>query len=152
MNITTIWLLVGIALLLSEFLIPGFLIFFFGVGALLLSIMLKMIPAFHGVIWLQIVLFIIISIVLLVTLRSKFRKILHGDLYKEKEDYVGEECKVVETVYKDKPGRIKYQGTTWEAYAENSTVKKNQMATILRKKDGEPMVFIIEKKQIKEKK
>lgn len=66
-------------------------------------------------------------------------------MFHEKDDYSGHECKVVESITKDKPGRILYQGTTWTAYCNEGKIKKNQKATILGKKPGEPMVFIIKK-------
>lgn len=147
LNYTTIWLIVGIILLLSEFLIPGFTIFFFGLGAILTSILLFIFPALKGLLWVQIVVFLITSISSLFFLRKYFSTTLKGEMFKEKEDYIGQECKVVEMVTDKKAGRILYQGTTWTAYAlTNKKIKKNQKATILCKKDGEPMVFIIEKR------
>lgn len=145
LNYTTIWLIVGIILLLSEFLIPGFTIFFFGTGAIITSILIFIISPLEDIIWLQIIIFLTISILSLIFLRKYFKKSLKGELFKEKNDYEGQECKVVEMVTKDKAGRILFQGTTWNAYSLDDKIKKNQKATILKKKDGEPMVFIIKK-------
>lgn len=151
LNYTTIWLIVGIILLLSEFLIPGFTIFFFGVGAILTSVLLLFIPSLEDIIWIQIIIFLTISILSLIFLRRYFKKSLKGELFKENKDYIGQECKVIEMVTKEKPGRILYQGTTWNAYSTDEKIKKNQKATIVKKKDGEPMVFIIKKCKVKEK-
>ena len=145
LNNTSIWIFIGIILLLSEFLIPGFTIFFFGIGALVTSVILLFIPTLSEIIWLQITIFLIISIVLLVFLRRHFTSTLKGEIYHERVDYVGQKCKVIEAVSKAKPGRILYQGTTWTAYSENEKIYKNQEAEIIGKKPNEPMIFIIKK-------
>lgn len=144
-NSPTFWFFLGIILLFSEFLIPGFTIFFFGVGALITSLFMVIIPPINNIQWLQILIFIVTSISSLILLRRYFTRILKGELYKEKQDYIGQECTVIEKVYVDKPGRIMFQGTTWNAFSQNENINKNQKATIVRKKDGELMVFIIKK-------
>ncbi len=144
-NSINFWFVLGILLLLSEFLIPGFTIFFFGIGALVTSLLLIIIPPLNDIMWLQVLIFLVISITSFITLRRKFKKTLKGEMFHEKDDYSGHECKVVESITKDKPGRILYQGTTWTAYCNEGKIKKNQKATILGKKPGEPMVFIIKK-------
>lgn len=144
-NSTSIWIFIGIALLLSEFLIPGFTIFFFGIGGLITALLIFIIPPLSNIVWLQVTIFSISSIILLISLRRHFTKTLKGDLYKEKEDYIGQKCKVIEVVSEHKSGRILYQGTTWTAFSNKEKIYKNQTAEILGKKPGEPMVFIIKK-------
>ncbi|QEN04803.1 NfeD family protein [Thiospirochaeta perfilievii] len=144
-NSITFWFILGILLLLSEFLIPGFTIFFFGLGAILTSILLVIISPLDNFLWVQVIFFLGTSITLFITLRRKFKKTLKGELFKEKDDYTGKECLVIESVTKEKQGRIKFNGTTWSAISLDKTVKKNQKATILGKKDGNPLVFIIQK-------
>lgn len=149
-NYTIIWLILGILLLLSEFLIPGFLVFFFGIGALITSLLTFLIAPLNNYLAIQVIIFALSSVILLYFLRKRFKKSLMGEEYKENHEYIGDECKVVESVDVDKPGRILYQGTTWTAYSWNKKVKKNRKATLVGKKEGEPMVFIIEEKENKE--
>lgn len=144
-NIATIWLVIGIILLLSEFLIPGFTIFFFGIGALITSLLLTLIPQLQSIIWLQIVIFTITSIVSLVTLRKYLNKALKGELYKERDDYIGQECSVLEALSKEKAGRIMYNGTSWEAFSDEGKLRKNQKVKIIGKKPDNPMIFIVQK-------
>lgn len=145
MNNVNIWFIIGILLLLSEFLIPGFTIFFFGVGALITSLLLVIFPSLDAHVWLQVVIFTISSIVSLITLRKYFNKSLKGDLYKEREDYIGKECYVLEALSSDKAGRIMYNGTSWAAYSESGKLRKNQKVKILGKKPDNPMIFIVQK-------
>ncbi|OQY39330.1 MAG: hypothetical protein B6229_04000 [Spirochaetaceae bacterium 4572_7] len=145
-NSVTLWFVVGILLLLSEFLIPGFTIFFFGVGALFTSLLLLILPPLQGILWLQILIFTLLSIVSLITLRRRFSNSLRGELFKERTDYLGQECVVVEAITPKKMGRIRYQGTTWTASAVKDSLRKNQKGIIVGKQENDPLVFIIEKK------
>lgn len=146
-NSITFWIILGIVLLLSEFLIPGFTIFFFGLGAFITSLFLVIIPPLDSIMWLQVIIFLISSISLFITLRNKFKTTLKGEMFHERDDYTGKSCRVIELVSEKKPGRIEYQGTTWTAYCNVGKIKKNQTATILGKKTGEPMIFIIKKEK-----
>ncbi|MBN2617427.1 MAG: NfeD family protein [Spirochaetales bacterium] len=143
LNSTTFWLIIGIILLLSEFLIPGFTIFFFGVGAIITSLLLFFIDPLANIFWLQILIFLLVSISSLIFLRKKFTNTLKGDIYKDRTDYIGDECKVIEKVTETTPGRISYMGTTWNAYAAKGTIGKNKKAIIIGKKVNDSMVFII---------
>jgi inner membrane protein len=143
-NSISIWFIIGILLLLSEFLIPGFTIFFFGLGAIITSIILLIIPPLQGILWVQILIFTTSSILLLIYLRKHFTKALRGEIFKERDDYTGQECKVVEGISPGKPGRVKFHGTTWVAESENHKFNKNNTAVIIGKKHGKSMVFIID--------
>ena len=149
-NSSMFWLILGILLLLSEFLIPGFTIFFFGLGAILTSILLYFIPPLSGNLFLIFTIFLVSSISLFVFLRNKFKNTLKGELFKERNDYIGKECVVIETVTAEKTGRILFQGTTWNAYSTKECLKKNQRCIILGKKIDDPLIFIIKKIEEKE--
>lgn len=142
-NIITFWFIIGILLLLSEFLIPGFTIFFFGVGAILTSAILLIIPPLRNMIPLQIILFTIISIISLIFLRRRFTTALKGELFKERDDFTDQECIVTEAITPTRPGRIKFHGTTWSAESKDGSFKKNKKVLIVGKKENDPMVFII---------
>ena len=67
-------------------------------------------------------------------------------MYRDHQDFLNKECLVIETVGLNKPGRISFQGTTWDAYSESETIRKNQKAIIIKKKPDCQSVFIIKKK------
>lgn len=142
-NIITFWFIIGILLLLSEFLIPGFIIFFFGLGAMITSLILLIFPPIRELFPLQIITFTTVSIVSLFSLRRKFKVTLKGDLFQERDDYTNKQCIVTESVSPEKPGRIKFQGTTWAAECIEGKFKKNKHAIIIGKKEDNPMVFLI---------
>ncbi|MCK4689902.1 MAG: NfeD family protein, partial [Candidatus Marinimicrobia bacterium] len=62
-----IWFLLGLVMLLMEFVLPGLIIFFFGVGACIVALICLILPISLN---LQLVIFIISSVILLLTLRK----------------------------------------------------------------------------------
>ncbi len=116
-----VWFIGGLFLMLAEMLLPGFIIFFFGLGALVTAGLVWLVPevSFVG----QGVCFSVASVVSLVLGRVCFRKALSG----KKLDVVGDvdECgvvgstgEVVEAIVPPRAGRISVHGATWLATAE----------------------------------
>lgn len=144
-NSTIFWFVLGFLLVLSEFLIPGFTIFFFGLGALLTSLILLIIPDLGNYPPVLIIIFVVSSVTLFITLRNKFKNSLKGENFSEREDYIGSICEVTEMITPETPGRIKYQGTTWTAISETDSFNVGEKVTIVGKKPKNPMIFIIKK-------
>ena len=70
------WLLLGLALLLSEFFFPGLIAVFFGLGALLVGA-LTLVGLVEGLAW-QVLLFSLFSVGTLWLLRRRFQRWLRG--------------------------------------------------------------------------
>jgi membrane protein implicated in regulation of membrane protease activity len=116
-----IWFLAGILLILAEFVAPGVVIVFFGVGAVITSITTwaGLTPGIGS----QAAVFGLSSVVLLFTLRRYVRQWFvgksadfDGDL---DDDFTGREARVV----KDIPGhgldgRVEIKGAEWKARSE----------------------------------
>lgn len=119
-NNSLIWLIAGLVLLFLEFIIPGFVIFFFGIGALItsLSVFLFDINSFIT----QASVFLVTSLLSLFLLRRFAGKIFKGESDKEKKlknEFAGNRAKVIREI---KPnalgGKVEYNGTVWEAESE----------------------------------
>ncbi len=63
----------------------------------------------------------------------------------EMEDFVGHHAKVIADILPDKPGRIKYRGTSWQAISEEGEIKAGETASLIAKSDEESMTFIVKK-------
>ncbi len=118
------WAVAGVACIGLEMLIPGFVIFFFGVGALVTALC-SLIPFVHDTVWLQMLLFVLFSSLSIVFLRKKFKETFYGSVFEKKDtatdEYgVGETCEVVEPVSQVVSGRIRFRGTTWTAVLAKS--------------------------------
>lgn len=116
-----IWAFVGVFLLILELFIPGLFVFFFGIGALTIAI----ICAFTGInINVQLILFLVISVVLLLALRNWLRGVFLGftrskqDSSQNLQDFVGEKVIVGQAISPTQPGQVELHGVNWKARAD----------------------------------
>jgi membrane protein implicated in regulation of membrane protease activity len=136
------WAIAGIILIISEFFIPGFVIFFFGAGALLNALLTAVIPALKSNILVQVIIWLGFSGLSLFTLRRYFARIFRGLFLDSRSstDQAGEKVDVVEDISPKKPGRIRYQGTTWRAVSFTESFKAGEKVEILKK---ENLTFVV---------
>ena len=116
-----IWFVVGVVLLIMEFTVPGLIIFFFGVGACIVS----------GVCFLtdislnaQLIIFIVSSVVLLLCLRKWLKAIFIGhvkakqNMREDLSDFVGQKAVVISKIRPKLGGKVEFHGTNWDADAD----------------------------------
>ncbi len=116
------WAAVGILLTFIEFFIPGLVIAFFGVGALITAIMTWL--GITTVLGTQLLVFIVSSLLLLIFLRRYLKDTFLGQS-REKGSSVSpsiETGKIVPVIEYIQPGevggKVRYQGTNWGAQAD----------------------------------
>ena len=88
-----IWFLVGLGFLILEFVIPGLIILFFGVGCWFVSLWILIAPDFSFSY--QLLIFLITSILSLVLFRKSLKKWLDvkkNDAEGDFEGYIGKHC------------------------------------------------------------
>jgi membrane protein implicated in regulation of membrane protease activity len=130
------WLGVGIALILSEIIIPGGIVIFMGAAALVVAALLYT-GMFTG--WLPaIVAWLIFSLVFILALRRYLTKLIEGDSRRsntdEDLDAIGTIVEVVETIGPgDHLGRISFRGTTWGASARGATFATGSKVKIVQR-------------------
>ncbi|HRE40423.1 MAG TPA: NfeD family protein [Ignavibacteria bacterium] len=118
--LSLVWFIVGIILLLSELIIPGFVIFFFGIGALVTSLIIF----FVGIesVPIQILIFLLSSILSLVLLRKYFSKLFKGKVDNKeelKDEFLGKKCLVINEIKPNSlKGKVELNGAIWEADSE----------------------------------
>ena len=119
-----VWFLVGIVFLALELLLPGLIVFFFGLGAWSVAMLLPLVPMSLAV---QLLVFLGTSLLLLLALRSFVKKIFLGrTLDKDAMDHsqplegTGE---VIEDIMPPALGKIKYSGSFWQATADQPLMK-----------------------------
>ncbi len=114
-----IWLYIGAFLMLAELISPGFVIFFFGLGAATVAACKWAISGL-SLAW-QLALFSLFSIAYLVLLRRWMKGLFDGDGGKSTQlesEYVGRIGKVVAATRPDVPGRILLGDAEWSAVSE----------------------------------
>jgi membrane protein implicated in regulation of membrane protease activity len=116
-----IWFVVGLVLLVMEFVIPGLIVSFFGVGAWIVAVVCLFKDISLNT---QLGLFIVSSLLSLILLRSWVKGIFMGhitakqDLSEDLKDFVGERAVVVEKITPRLAGKVELHGTNWVAEAD----------------------------------
>lgn len=130
-----IWFVIGIILLVAEFSAPGLVIFFFGVGAIIVALVCLL---FDPSLNLQLIIFIVSSVVLLIGLRKWLKTIFIGRAKGGKEmddlqdDFVGHRAVVKKKIIPGIQGEVEFNGTLWKADAE-SEIKEGSIVEIITK-------------------
>ena len=119
-----IWFLAGIIFFGLELLLPGLIVFFFGVGAWCAALAVYLLPIpLSG----QLLVFLGASVVALVLLRATLKKVFLGRQFEKDamEDKAAEGSSgvVIEDIIPPAAGKIKYAGSFWQATAEESLAK-----------------------------
>jgi len=116
-----IWAVAGLIMLLSEFAMPGLIIFFFGLGALLVAgVCLVADPSLNA----QLGLFIVGSVAMLLVLRRWVRGAFMGYTSDRRgpnenlKTFVGETAVVTEALAPRKSGKVELNGAEWKARAD----------------------------------
>jgi inner membrane protein len=138
------WFILGLGLFLMELVIPGFFIFFFGLGAWITALICLLAdPSVN----LQIIIFAITSLLSLIGLRSIIQKKFfynRGNKSDEVEDeFTGKEALAVSDFGGIQTGKVEFKGTTWTAES-TSEIIKGQRVLIIQK---ESFKLIVEPKK-----
>ncbi len=133
--IGTIWAVAGLLLVLSEFVVPQFVVFFFGAGALLNALLVTVVPPLRSRITVQLLLWFLTSGVSLWLLRRYVAGWFRGDDYVgEDESALGKTGTVVETIPEGGSGRVRFGGTTWQAQCLEGAIDEGATVTVLEKR------------------
>ncbi len=116
-----IWFIIGLVLFLLELAVPGLVLLFFGMGAWLTALICLIANPSLDV---QLIVFILSSVIFLVTLRKYVSKLFSGRKKTETnkgeniEDNAGERAIVVESIIPPRKGKVEFHGTNWNAEAD----------------------------------
>jgi membrane protein implicated in regulation of membrane protease activity len=139
-----IWFIIGLVLLLLELVMPGFVIFFFGVGAWITALLCLFTDPGINV---QVVVFAVSSVLTLII----FRRMIKNKFIYNKDDrsgavedeFTGKEGIAIADFGSDNKGKVEFKGTSWDAESE-SEIKAGQTVVIIEK---ENIKLIVEPKK-----
>ncbi|HID97317.1 MAG TPA: NfeD family protein [Thermodesulfobacteriaceae bacterium] len=141
-----VWFLIGLAFLGIELALPGFIIFFFGVGALCVALVLIMTDLSLTA---QLVIFLVSSLLTLLLLRAWIRSVFLGgsSMQDDSVSVDSDQANGIVTEAIDPPaaGRVKYGGSFWRAVADEpiaeetvvDIVEKNNLTVKVRPLNAE---------------
>ena len=131
-DMAAFWLAAVIVLLVIEGLVPGLVSIWFALGALAAFIA----ALAHAQLWLQIVWFLLISVVTLALTRPLAKKYINGKVQPTNADaLIGKECVVTEDIDNLMgAGQVTVGGMTWTARSEEDNVRcsKGSVVTVMR--------------------
>ncbi len=129
------WFLTGILFFATELALPGFIVFFFGLGAWCVALSLWFVDLSLTA---QLGVFIVSSLVSLVLLRSWLCGIFSGRSLQEDDSATVDPSSVTGTVTRDivppAEGQVKYGGSFWRA-AANERILSGTVVRIVEQKD-----------------
>ena len=130
----SLWLGSGIFLMAIEFLVPGLVMVFVGLGAL--TVALGMHLGYIDEIVQQFITFFISSIIYLLTLRFLVFRFVPSVTIKENidedEEVIGSIVELVEDINSGEFGRVEHSGSSWQARAEgDQTILKGEQVKII---------------------
>ncbi len=129
-----IWFLIGLALIGIEFLAPGVIVIFFGVGAWVTAICSWIFPSLS--LTMQLLIFLVFSVLSLVVLRKTIAKKFFQNNEKTDADldmdFAGKEAKVVEIIMPADDGVVSLYGTNWKARSTD-VIAEGTVVTVTKK-------------------
>lgn len=131
-NPPVIWFLIGLFFLVLELIIPGLIILFFGVGACLTSLVTW---AFEPSVDIQIIVFIITSVIGLFVLRKYLKKaLLKSGETKQKvsieSEFIGKHAIADCDFDANHTGKIIFKGAPWSARCDVAITKGQEVEII----------------------
>ncbi|XOF33483.1 MAG: NfeD family protein [Candidatus Electrothrix sp. YB6] len=130
-----IWFLLGIGFFVMELAAPGFILFFFGIGAWCTAAVLALIDFSLPV---QMIIFLVSSLLSLIILRSWLHSVFLGGSSEESDsvnvDSMPTTGVVTEAIAPPAHGRVKYSGSFWRAVADEP-ITESTVVQIVERKD-----------------
>jgi inner membrane protein len=114
-NISVIWFLVGLGFFLLEFLLPGFILFFFGVGAWIVGITALFTDMSLTA---QLVIFLGSSIITVLLFRNWVRNklgMLKSSPQLLEDEIIGKPAICTALITPETNGKVEFRGTAWDA-------------------------------------
>lgn len=144
---SVLWFFVSLIFFVGELFNAGFIIFFFGIGALFVSIASLVFDLSINV---QFGIFIIVSTASLFFFRSRITSAFKGDKEENKEsfdDLIGEKAVVVKKIVPGLGGKVFFRGSNWEADSKFE-IDKDEPVKIVEKNSIKLIVEPFEEKEI----
>ena len=142
------WIICGILMILMEFGMPGFVICFFGLSALITGGVVFVFPALT-LVW-QLLIFAIGGALLVIVSRWVAPGVFRGKVNRESldidgDDVAGGSCICREDIAPGLPGKVEFRGSLWRAESDKSIAagencvieKRDNLTLTVRPSKGE---------------
>lgn len=129
------WFVMGLLILLLEIAVPGFILFFFGIGAWVVALLTLFLDINSNF---QLLIFMISSLLSLYYLRTTFNEYFFGKVVSNKsyddelDSVIGERVKVITLISPKFKGKVELHGTNWNATSEEE-INEGEVVEIIAK-------------------
>lgn len=142
-NSPYIWIFLGITLLFSEFLLPGTFVMFLGIGAIFTGILTRLLPIEF---YTQVIVWVISSFVSILVGGTAIKRFFKSESSVDpfiQDDFLNQIVPVEIDILVDRHGgKIRFQGTLWDAVSKDSKIPKGNYVRILSR---ENLTFTVER-------
>lgn len=130
MNISVLWFIVGFVFFLLEFVVPGFILFFFGIAAWLVAIITLFTPIGLDT---QLIVFLVSSVLTVVLFRKYLKEKL--GMYREgpttlEDEFIGKIALAETAISPNENGKVEFKGTSWDAKSDGYIVAGQKVEII----------------------
>lgn len=119
LNVTVMWFIIGFVLFLLEFVVPGFILFFFGVGAWVVAV----VTLFTDIsVSLQLAIFLGTSLLTVLLIRNWVTKKLGMNDTRAsglEDEFIGKPATAETAIGPGMNGKVTFKGTSWDASSED---------------------------------
>ncbi|MGN6618073.1 MAG: NfeD family protein [Ilyomonas sp.] len=125
-----IWTIIGFILFLLEFVLPGLILFFFALGAWIVAILCLFLNLSVNM---QLIIFLISSVVTVLLLRKWLSKILSERKHRSElleDEFLGKTAKAETAISPSENGKVEFKGTSWQAASEDEIEKGENVVII----------------------
>ena len=130
LSAAVIWFIIGFILFILEFVVPGLILFFFGLGAWIVAI----VSLFYNVsLNEQMIIFVISSIASILLLRKWLSKIIWERKHSTEllqDEFIGKTGVAETQIRPGENGKIAFKGTSWQA-ASADIISKGENVIII---------------------
>lgn len=125
-----IWFILGFILFLLEFALPGLILFFFGVGAWIVAILILFLDLSLN---LQLIVFLATSVVSVLLFRKWMKRIIWSRKQSSAlidDEFVGKTALAETPIAPGRNGKVTFRGSSWSARSED-TIMEGESVTII---------------------
>lgn len=117
-NSAVMWFLLGFLFFLLEFALPGFIMFFFAVGAWIVALVLLFTDISINT---QLTLFLISSLLTILLFRKSLKRLMWSRQHSSEveDEFIGKKAKAETSFGPGHKGKIAFKGTSWEAKSDD---------------------------------
>lgn len=125
-NAAVLWFVLGFVLFVLEFLIPGLILFFFGVGAWIVAALSLFIPLPFNI---QLIIFLASSLLTIVLFRKGVKKIMwsRSNTSEIEDEFLGKTGIAETFIGPGSDGKIDFKGTIWNARSADNIEKGDKV-------------------------